>query len=335
MHKENLNKASLAYAVGALLYMPAINISLADDLCKGKLSGLRAAALCMEDAILDDSLHQAEKNLIEGLTQIQTRMKSGELSPEKLPMIFIRIRTAKHMEQIFDQIAQFGSLIAGFILPKFDLTTADAYLDAAREVIGRAHDDFYMMPILESASLLRSENRIRDLNSLKKAIDTLRRHTLNIRVGGNDFCAAYGLRRNSRQTIYEIGVIKSALTDILTIFGSDYVVSAPVWEYFENDRDDAWKQGLERELALDKLNGFIGKTAIHPSQIPVIHRAMAVSAADYEDARKILQWDQKEVGVQKSSGGDRMNEVKVHARWAEKIMTLSKVYGVLPIGAQN
>lgn len=163
----------------------------------------------------------------------------------------------------------------------------------------------------------------------------MRRHTLNIRVGGNDFCAAYGLRRNSRQTIYEIGVVNSALTDILTVFGTDYVVSAPVWEYFENDRDDTWKQGLERELALDKLNGFMGKTAIHPSQIPIIHRAMAVSAADYEDARRILHWDQKAVGVQKSGGGDRMNEVKVHAKWAEKIMTLSKVYGVLPTGAQS
>ena len=49
---------------------------------------------------------------------------------------------------------------------------------------------------------------------------------------------------------------------------------------------------------------------------------------DYEDAIKILGWDLDEYGVGKSSNGSRMNEVKCHLRWADRIYKLGQVYGI-------
>ena len=149
---------------------------------------------------------------------------------------------------------------------------------------------------------------------VKRILDSQRDRVLNIRVGGNDFCNLYGLRRSAHQSIYDIGVIRDILMDILQVFAADYVVSGPVWEYFGPDA-----QGSE---------GFVGKTAVHPSQLPVICEEMQVSREDYEDARQILGWTGEGLGVAKSAKGSRMNEVKCHKKWAERICKLAEVYGV-------
>ena len=115
--------------------------------------------------------------------------------------------------------------------------------------------------------------------------------------------------------------------DILNVFAADYVVSGPVWEYFGADAEGEWARGLKKELELDLLNGFIGKTAIHPSQLPVIFNSLKVRPADYQDALNILGWQKDGLGVAKSADGSRMNEVKCHGKWARKIIMLGDIYG--------
>lgn len=82
------------------------------------------------------------------------------------------------------------------------------------------------------------------------------------------------------------------------------------------------------ELKLDKVNGFIGKTVIHPKQISVVNEALKVSHKDYEDAKEILNWDENGLQVGKSFAGERMNEVKTHINWAYKTIALAEIYGV-------
>ena len=76
------------------------------------------------------------------------------------------------------------------------------------------------------------------------------------------------------------------------------------------------------------VNGFVGKTVIHPAQIPVVNRELSVKEEDYQDALSILKWDGKKLGVGKNQEGGRMNEKKTHQVWAEKIIILAKLYGV-------
>ena len=60
------------------------------------------------------------------------------------------------------------------------------------------------------------------------------------------------------------------------------------------------------------LNGFIGKTAIHPSQLETIAKNNIVSEEDYQDSIKILEMDKEFTGVVKSFSGNKMNEGKTH-----------------------
>jgi citrate lyase beta subunit len=124
-------------------------------------------------------------------------------------------------------------------------------------------------------------------------------------------------------------VVGSVLTDILTTFADAYVVSAPVCEYYQCiDGDDQWAKCLESEIEMDFANGFIGKTIIHPSQLPIVRRSLQPLRTDYKDALQILHWNGGAWGVVKSVAGNRMNEVATHYNWARKILIMSEIYGV-------
>ena len=185
-----------------------------------------------------------------------------------------------------------------------------------------------MMPILESKDIIDYCTRMEVLGAIKDEIDAMKDFVLNIRVGGNDFCNEFAVRRHYDETIYDILPIAQLLGDILTMFSLEYVVSGPVWEFFSSDNDE-WKEGLKRELRLDRLNGFVGKTVIHPKQIPVVNDMLKVTSKDYEDAKTILNWDDSGLQVGKSFGGERMNEVRTHYNWATKVLLLSELYGII------
>ena len=77
------------------------------------------------------------------------------------------------------------------------------------------------------------------------------------------------------------------------------MVSGPVWEYFRAPKElmfeELPKHGLEdylmrrkpmvnneidgllREVILDKANGFIGRTVIHPTHVKFVNALMAVT----------------------------------------------------------
>lgn len=316
-------KERLRYAIGGLLYVPAMNKKVPSKVDKGVFSCLTSLAFCLEDTIKDECLEEAELSLKEILSDLQ------KLDKKKIPLIFIRIRTPEHMKHVVELYTDCKDVITGYILPKFDLSNKDEYIKLIERINENCDEKpTYIMPILESRMVADIVTRVGTLQIIKKSIDPIKDYVLNVRVGGNDFCNLYGLRRATDQTIYDIGVIRDIFVDIINIFASDYVVSGPVWEYFGTERDGVWDRGLERELELDRLNGFTGKTAIHPTQLPIIYENMKVKRSDYDDAIKILDWDNGALGVAKSENGKRMNEVKVHGKWARKIATLAEIYGI-------
>lgn len=311
----------LPYKLSGLLYAPAINLNVAKKIVNKEYTALTSIAFCLEDSIMDNSLNKAESALFNTLEFIRK-------NADKLPLIFVRIRNPQHMEYIHKFLGENEEILTGYILPKFDLSNASKYLKLIKQLNKNRKKKLYIMPILESQMIAYKSTRLNILTAVKEIINEMKEYVLNIRVGGNDFSNIYGLRRSSEQTIYDIGVIRDILVDIINIFASDYVVSGPVWEYFGNNPDDKWAEGLRRELVLDRLNGFTGKTAIHPSQLPIIYKNMKVSQNDYNDAIQILNWDSDSFGVCKSENGSRMNEVKCHLKWAKRIKILGDIYGI-------
>lgn len=319
------DKERLKYSIGGLLYAPGMNRKVPQKIKDGAFPALTSLAFCLEDTIQDDCLEEAELILKEVLGEL------SEIDEKIRPLVFVRIRTPEHMKHIISLYKDYDDVITGYLLPKFDLSNMDEYVSLVKEVNRSKNNDqkvTYIMPILETKMIADVATRVGTLIKIKETLDTIKDYVLNIRVGGNDFCNLYGVRRIANQTIYDIGVIRDIFVDIINIFASDYVVSGPVWEYFGTVQDDIWDKGLRRELELDRLNGFIGKTAIHPTQLPIIYESLKVRKSDYNDAMKILGWDKGPLGVAKSEGGNRMNEVKVHTKWAKKISILADIYGV-------
>lgn len=316
----------LAYGIGALLYTPANRVSVADSICHQRFGTKFSLALCLEDTINDAYLPQAEQQAIQTIQTIYQKRQQEEFY---LPRLFIRLRSPKQIAALLQPMGQAAELLTGFIFPKFSLENASAYLAALENAnhISRS-TPFFMMPVLEDASLLSLRSRVETLEQLKDLLQPYYQQVLNIRVGCNDLCHLFGLRRHPYQTIYDILPVANILSDILTVFQPNYVVSAPVWEYFQ-DETELWKTGLKRELELDLLNGFIGKTVIHPSQIAVVNEGLKVSSADYADACQILNWNpDNPYYVSGGAQTQRMNEYKTHHRWAQRILLLAEYYGI-------
>lgn len=320
-------KNILQYSLGGLMYSPAVNKTVADSIISGKFDYVRAMALCLEDAVSDDAVEEAEEQLFLTFEKIYNAVSSGKIDKTEIPLLFVRVRNSVQIERVYEKIQKYD-ILSGFILPKFSMNNALEYIYEMVYINRKALKPIYFMPILETADILRLDTRFETLKGIEKLLSSVKELVLNIRIGGNDFCNIYGFRRNSGQTIYDIAVIRNVIADIVNIFGADYVISAPVWEYFDNNRTDDWKKGLERELEYDRLNGLIGKTAVHPSQVSVINESLKVNKNDYFDAVKILNWNDDTFAVSKSAGGDRMNEQKVHEKWAHKTIALSCIYGV-------
>lgn len=321
-------KELLQYAVGGLLYMPATNDTIADKIIDGRYSFVKSIVLDLEDALGDDLVGYGQRHIVDIVDKLKSAVDSDKLSMSDVPLIFIRVRDKQQITDTMHMLKEKMQFITGFNIPKFDKYCCDEYIEAFKEVRDYAKDTcgsrLYIMPIIENKTAMYRQLRMDNLLYINNALRPISDSVLNIRVGGADFNNLFGIRRNVNHTIYDTGVVKSCLNDIVNVFGKNYVVSGPVWEYFSSKQG---LLGLQRELDADAINGFIGKTAIHPAQLPVIQEFYIVDWMDYQDALGILGMNSNIIGVQKSASG-RMNEVKTHGKWAQKVIALASIYGV-------
>ena len=277
-------------------------------------------------------VEQAEEDVKKTLSQIKSAVDAGSFSISDLPLIFVRVRKNGQMTRIVDKCGDAISMITGFIIPKFNKVNALDYIDEFESVVDRVKTPLYLMPIIESRDVMYKPTRLENLCYIYNALKPIADRVLNIRVGGTDFCNIFGIRRSTNATIWDINVVADCISDIINIFATDYVVSGPTWEFFENSEnvaDTAWSDGLKNELFYDRLNGIIGKTCIHPTQLPYIQQSLIVSESDYNNAIQVLSMSsQSFIGVKKGTSGNQMNEAKTHINWAKKVVALSGIYGI-------
>lgn len=313
----------LYYGVGALLYCPANKKNIADSIINEKFGKKFSLALCLEDTINDYFIEEAEQSLIASINKIFYQYQNNSFY---LPKIFIRVRNSEQIYRLTKALGKSIEIVTGFIIPKFNLNNAKSYINEITRVNEILSREMYIMPIYESSSIIDPRKRVDILYSLKEYLSKVEKYVLNIRVGGNDLCNVFGIRRNSNESIHRIKPIANILSDIVTVYASDYIVSAPVWEYYSGND---WEQGLIEEIKDDKLCGFIGKTAIHPKQIPVINKAYQVSRNDFNDAQEILNWNRYSNSLTSANKSkERMNEYKTHINWAKKIIYRSEAFGI-------
>ncbi|MDP4098054.1 HpcH/HpaI aldolase/citrate lyase family protein [Paenibacillus sp. P96] len=354
-------KEVLAFAVGAALYMPATRASIVGDIMDSKIKGLTSMVIDLEDAVGDHQVEQAEASMLDQIYRLYSMMKLGAIQEESIPLIFIRVRSPQQLKRIITIFEETTEMITGFMLPKFSLSNGQQYLEIIQ---GYNHTKrlssptLYGLPILESAEVIYKEERYQTLSGLRQLITQYQDYILNIRIGATDFSSLFGLRRSPDMTIYDISVIRDCITDIINFFGraeDGHVISGPVWEYFKSDRVlkpqlrqtlfeetagrvgrkrrmeilNVYVDGLIREVAMDKENGIIGKTIIHPTHILPVQSMYVVTHEEYMDALSIIDNNTGMLGVFKSKYSNKMNEIKPHLNWAQRMMARSQVYGVL------
>lgn len=313
------------YSVGALLYCPANQKNLADSVISEKFGTKYSLALCLEDTINDNFVEEAERILNQSLQKIY---QQSQLQAFYLPKIFVRVRNSLQTLRLTKAFGAAMEIVTGFIIPKFIPENALEYISAIITANEQTNRPVYMMPIYEHSSIIDPRNRIDILYRLKDSLSAIEDRVLNIRVGGNDLCHSFGFRRHADESIHQIRPIADIFSDIITVYGMDYVISGPVWEYYQGDQ---WDIGLKQELKEDKLMGFTGKTVIHPNQISIVNDAYKVSQKDFDDAREILGWDQNASSlVSGSASKERMNEYKTHGNWARQTLFLAEAFGISP-----
>lgn len=346
---KHTDRDTLQYCLGSTLYMPGTK-----DI-KGKVVNkdldVTSFVMCCEDAIKEEDLPAAEQNILDTLDYLADKIEEGVITLDDIPLIFIRVRNPQQFKEFSKRLTvKQASVLTGFNFPKFNSRNALDVLRTLVDVNNRLGVVLYGMPILEGEECAFRESRNQELLLLRNILEPYKQLILNIRVGGTDMSSLFGVRRGINSTVYDIMPVRDALSDIVNFFNryNDYCVSAAVWEYFraykEDDIDEIIKRnfhnalikgqkivnpaidGLLKEVLIDRANGFVGKTIIHPTHAKFVNAMFTVVEEEYNDALQILNTSG---GVIKSEGGGKMNEIGPHHRWAEKIIQRAQVYGVV------
>ncbi|MFE1200218.1 HpcH/HpaI aldolase/citrate lyase family protein [Streptomyces sp. NPDC058762] len=340
----------LSAALGATLYSPATRPNLADDILKQGARGLVSMVLCLEDSIDDADVPVGEANLVRQLTDL------AERSDIDVPLLFIRVRTPEQIPDLVRRLGPAVRLLSGFVLPKFTEERGMPFLEALSAAEACSGHRLFAMPVLESPDLLYRESRVQTLEGIFRAVDKFRDRVLALRLGVTDFCSSYGLRRGPDMTAYDVQIVASVIADVVNMLaradGTGFTVTGPVWEYFRVQermfkpqlRQSPFLEGqavelrqkliehsmdgLLREISLDRANGLLGKTCIHPSHVLPVHALSVVSHEEFSDAQDILRPERCGGGVMRSAYTNKMNEVKPHRAWAERTLLRAEVFGV-------
>ncbi|MCC8535563.1 HpcH/HpaI aldolase/citrate lyase family protein [Xanthomonas axonopodis pv. poinsettiicola] len=280
-----------AYRLGASLYVPATNDNLSEVLSGRQFPQARSLIACTEDAVSSTDLPHAMSHIRRTLPTLPPRSHG--------PLRFIRPRNA----EVLGQLLAMHDIdrVHGFVLPKIDTDTLAAY---ERQL---ADHDFCIMPTLETPQALDPLGQ-REIRACLQG-SPLSSRVLAVRIGGNDLLSMLAMKRVRGTTIYDtpVGLVIQQLVLAFRPYG--FQLTAPVYDFFDDP------QTLRRELAIDTAMGLVGKTAIHPMQIPVIEEGLRVSDEDLRAAREVLG---ATTAVFKSNGG--MVEKAVHTRWAQAII---------------
>ncbi|MFF5702972.1 HpcH/HpaI aldolase/citrate lyase family protein [Streptomyces sp. NPDC012794] len=343
----------LAAALGATLYSPATRPKLAEDIRKQAGRGVVSMVLCLEDSISDADVVDGEENLVRQFAALDPE----GAGPAGLPLLFIRVRTPEQIPDLVRRLGRSVHNLAGFVLPKFTESRGTAFLDAVAHAEAAAGlPRLYAMPVLETPDLLHLETRVEALAGISRTVNRYRERVLALRLGVTDFCSLYGLRRTPDMTAYDVQIVAGVIADVVNVLsradGTGFTVTGPVWEYFRSQqrlfkpqlrRSPFLEEGVEelrtaliehdldgllREIELDRANGLLGKTCIHPAHVTPVHALSVVSHEEFSDAQDILRPERGGGGVMRSAYTNKMNEVKPHRAWAERTMLRAEVFGV-------
>jgi citrate lyase subunit beta/citryl-CoA lyase len=132
--------------------------------------------------------------------------------------------------------------------------------------------------------------------------------------GAEDLSAALGAQSNTDEQRRWTAPYQLARS--LCLFAAGAARVAPIDTVYVNFRDAV---GLRESCVEAYRDGFVGKMAIHPDQVAIIHECFAPSAQEIEHARRVVQLFHDNPGIAALSLNGQMLDIP-HLRQAEKIL---------------
>ncbi len=281
-----------ALELGGTLFVPASHRNLDPVLSGEKYPELRSVVIDFEDGL-------ANKDRSKAIVQLKRTL--SKLEKTRL-LRFTRAQDPQMLETLLQQ-KEIGKL-DGFILPKFGLDNADAYLSLM------ASTNHSFMPSIEGSELFETQK----LQQLRDLLLPYKERIICIRFGAQDMLRQLGLRQTG--SIYDMLAPQQIIANLITLFKpAGFEISAPVYPGFSD------MEGFQKEIQRELQNGLTSKTIIHPTQIEPINDLYKVTQKELEEAKIILtQHD----GVLNMDG--IMGEVKTQSPWAEQILKRARIY---------
>jgi citrate lyase beta subunit len=274
------------------LYVPANHPKLAQGLFDEIMPQAPSYILCTEDSLADSELPLALRQVSQLLPLLARRRSTAP--------IFLRPRNV-------DVLREFLSMpgienVVGFVIPKADVDSLPGY---AELLVGLP---YRVMPVLETRSIFDEMGRVELREFLKRS--PLGPAVLALRIGGNDLLRLLGLKRQAGVSIYQtpLGALIPQLMMCFRPHG--FQLTGVVCDSL-NDADL-----LRNEAVMDARMGLIGKTAIHPVQVPIFENVFSVSREDVFVAEEILRDSSRSV----MAFNQMMLERTVHAEWAKETL---------------
>lgn len=301
--------------------MPATKENLTDIISQETKTNADAIVFCFEDALKHTDIPKGIQNLNETFANLKYDPATGDVAGQgKLPYRFIRVRNLENYYQLMEALTpQVIRHIHGIVIPKFTPSNIREWEAALKD------SDLYVMPTLETEDYFNPALIAEIFNRL--TYSSLKDKVLVLRLGGNDLLRGLSMKRPRSETLdnYLTGVPTLYDTPIATIINQvmiqaryhGFELTAPVFEYFsESDRS-----AFELELKKDKWQGFVGKTAIHPTQCAIINKVFTVDPDDLATAKEIVSMVEEQGIVSGVSNKNQsMIEPTTHYKWAKRLI---------------
>ena len=227
----------------------------------------------LDVAILDleDGVPPASKEKARGLiADVLGRGSRGDAGP----MRFVRIRRALSDDGAGDLGAVVRTGLAGIMAPKVrrpdEVEWMAERLDALERDAKIAHGTVRIIPSIESAAALLEAPRIATASD----------RVVGLAFGSEDFALDLGLPTKREGEAADLLYARSAT--VVAAVSAGKLAFDGIWP---DIRDAA---GLRADSLSARRLGFTGKTLIHPEQIAVVNEIFSPTAAEVEEARRVV-----------------------------------------------
>jgi citrate lyase subunit beta / citryl-CoA lyase len=247
-------------ALRSMLFSPGNRLDLVS---KAMGSGTDAVIVDLEDAVPVDSKREARDNL-------------QQLDESPVP-VYVRTNGGDTEFLWEDVVAAGRAGVAGIVLPKAEdpdlMKRIDGALTATDVEVGRAPGTMTVIPLIESSK------GVLDCREIFAASERVRSVLFGSGEQG-DLAVDMGVEWTPEGT----GLLAARTAVILAAraVGIQHPMDAVFMDFRNLD-------GLRTECEFAKRVGYVGKVAIHPAQVPVIHEVFTPSEAEVARYRRILE----------------------------------------------